>query len=419
MPTTTLELRDRMSRALDQMKALAASVPAGADLTAEQVEAVDRHQREYDDAKRLFEASKASDEIKANLAAIGLRIPDGTDPAEKSAIVERAEGANYKTRAAAPWALGAATRIRESLDVAGTKALIAPVAVPDPVAGPVPLAAERNSLLPLVPTRAMSGRNLEDGSAAGNVFGYVRQTTRTNNADAVPDSALKPTSVYEWTDVVDRARVIAHLSEAFPKRILDDHQALIRVLQQDLATGILDAIEDQIVNGTGTIAAAADGTPTVAEEQLPGVLGTSGVRTQAWDTDLLATLAAAWDALEVVNEQPNAWIMNTSDYRRLKSMRESGTTGPLMFKSGRSSIEQILGEVPVITTPVIPAGTALLGDWRQTLLVVREETTIARNEGDDSLFNYNLVRFRAETRVGFAVLRPGAFVVVDVEEPEE
>ena len=51
--------------------------------------------------------------------------------------------------------------------------------------------------------------------------------------------------------------------------------------------------------------------------------------------------------------------------------------------------------------------------------MVREETTIARNEGDDSLFNYNLVRFRAETRVGFAVLRPGAFVVVDVEEPEE
>lgn len=64
-------------------------------------------------------------------------------------------------------------------------------------------------------------------------------------------------------------------------------------------------------------------------------------------------------------------------------------------------------------------GEALLGDFRQTLLVSRDDVKISQNEGDSSLFDYNLVKFRAEGRYGFAVLRPAAFIKVDVTEPEE
>jgi hypothetical protein len=54
----------------------------------------------------------------------------------------------------------------------------------------------------------------------GNAFEYFRQTVRTNNAATVPDNALKPTSVFTTAAVQDRARVVAHLSEPAPIRLL-------------------------------------------------------------------------------------------------------------------------------------------------------------------------------------------------------
>lgn len=415
---TLAELKHTMQAELKAMKDIADSVPAGSDLSQADLTTVREHQKSYDAAKREHEKLAQSESIKASLAAIGLDLGiGGIDPDAvvdaKNVIVEHGAG-DYKSKAAAQWALKAATRMQESLDARqGTKSIEGTrTPVPDPITGPVNLPEERHTILNLIPTRSARGNSLD--SNGGNVFGFTVQSTRTNNANAVPDGTLKPTSVYAWSDKVDRFRTIAHLSEPQPNRILADHDQLVRFLQEEMGRGVLDEVEAQILNGTGTIAATADGTPTAAEEQLPGILNTSGIQAQAWDTDLLTTLSAAYDQLVLANEVPNAWVLHPLDYRRLKNMREDGTTGPLMFKSGRSSIEQILGEIPVITTPLIPQGTGLVGDFRQTLLVTREEATVTSTEGDGSLFDYNLTKFRAEGRYGFAVLRPNAFVEVDL-----
>ena len=58
-------------------------------------------------------------------------------------------------------------------------------------------------------------------------------------------------------------------------------------------------------------------------------------------------------------------------------------------------------------------GTALVGDWRKAVLFDRRSLTISVGTvGDD--FIRNTVRLLGEVRVGFTVVRPTAFVEVDL-----
>ena len=71
------------------------------------------------------------------------------------------------------------------------------------------------------------------------------------------------------------------------------------------------------------------------------------------------------------------------------------------------------GGLPTVGSSVVPAGTAYLGDWNQSRLYVREA---GRLDADVSgvLFEKNQVKLRYEGRFGFAVLRPNAFVEIDL-----
>lgn len=409
-----MELKYEMER---ELKAARTITNAGGDLSPADEQKAAEHLESYKRLKRDYDRAEKTETVKANLAAIGLDLGLGdVDPdAAKNIVVERAgASAGYKQAAAAQWALQAAERMQRTVEaVGGVKSIAGTMTpVPDIITGPVNLPEERHTILNLIPTKDAGGESI--AGPGGNVFGYAVQTTRTNNANAVLQAGLKPESVYQWQSKVDRFRKIAHRSEPQPDEILEDFPTLLSFLTEEMGRGVLDELESQILNGTGTIAATPDGTPTVAEEQLPGILLTSGIQSQAWDTDLLTTLSAAYDKLVLANEEPNAWILHPLDYRRLKNMRESGTTGPLMFKSGRSSIEQILGEIPVVTTALIAQGTGLIGDFRKTQLVIRKGVEITSSNGDSTLFDYNLTRYIAEMRAGLAVLRPNAFVKVDL-----
>lgn len=410
--------KTKMKTELDAARAIAAKAEAeGRDLTDAEVAKAQTHLKAYEAAKNEPDDNAGKIEkarqLRKNLAAIGLDLGLGHDDDEPASHHVLRNG--YKGTLAASWATKAAERMTTAREpLGGAKAMVAVgVEVPTPITDPVPMPLERHTILNLVKVRTVAGSSL-DGGAGGNTFGYTVQTTRDTNADAVPDGTLKPTSVYSWTEKVDRFRTIAHLSEPQPNRLLADRPTLTKFLQDEMARGLLDAVEAQILAGTGTIAATEPVTPTAATEQLPGILNTSGILTQAYDTDLLTTLSAAYDTITMTDEEPTAWVMHPLDYRQLKNMRESGTTGPLMFKSGRSSIEQILGELPIIASTLITQGVALLGDFRQVELVMRDSGKLESTQGDQALFDYNLTKFRAELRAGLAVLRPAAFIEVDL-----
>ncbi|WP_168223117.1 phage major capsid protein [Pseudarthrobacter sp. NIBRBAC000502770] len=66
---------------------------------------------------------------------------------------------------------------------------------------------------------------------------------------------------------------------------------------------------------------------------------------------------------------------------------------------------------PTRSSIAVPAGRAVLGDWPQPQVIVREDATLALGRSGES-FTKNLVTMRLEGRFGFAMKRPNAFVDV-------
>ena len=252
--------------------------------------------------------------------------------------------------------------------------------------------------LPLIPLRLLdlvARTPLEEG----NTFTYLRQTVLQNNAAVVADGAVKPTSTYTFQEVEDRARVVAHLSEPFPLRYLNDHEGLADVLDSQMLTGVLHEVEHQLVAGDGL------------GENFTGILSTAGVTDVAFATDVLTTIRHARTVLEGKNENPTAWVFNPVDLEALDLMREDGATGGFLMDS--AAADTIFGPgVKRVSSLAVPAGTALLADWSQVRVRVREgASTLAATQAGD-LWSKNQVQLRSEGRYCNQMKRPQAVAVV-------
>lgn len=235
---------------------------------------------------------------------------------------------------------------------------------------------------------------------AENNYGYLQQTVRTNNAAPVADLATKPTSVFTVDEIEDRARVIAHLSEPIPQRYFQDHTEVVRLLESEMAYGVVKAMETQAINGIGT------------GENWRGLLNVTGIASVPWSTDMITTLRKAWTTLMLLDEVPTAFVLNPADLETLALTREGATTG--QFLSLVPAFWGAESDPPAfVPCNAVPAGTALLGDWSQARLYVREG---ARLDMDTSGTNFttNAVTLRAEQRANVAYLRPRAFAKIDL-----
>lgn len=292
----------------------------------------------------------------------------------------------------AGWAKSVAQRLRQSAGTHGVKALLTGTIDTPPAVEVVDLPTAPAWLLDLVPRKELDE----------NTFGYLRQTVATNNAAVVADGGTKPTSVYTFEEIEDRARVVAHLSEPFPIRYAEDHESMIEVLNAQMVNGVWSAIEDLIVNGSGT------------GEEWTGILNTAGTTDVTFAGDVVTTLRRARTLLESKGERVTAVAMNPADVEALDMLREDGTTGGFLMDG--SAYERIFGRgVQGVASLAVPAGTAIAGDWTKTRLRVRQgvHTLAATQSGD--LFDKNQMKLRTEGRYGFEVIRPQALAVVELE----
>jgi HK97 family phage major capsid protein len=243
----------------------------------------------------------------------------------------------------------------------------------------------------------------------GNAFEFYKQIARVNNAAAVADNAVKPTSQFTVTPVQDRARVIAHLSEAAPKRLLQDIQGLQQWLWTELAEGVLDKLEQQVISGDGT------------GENMTGILSLAGTVGVAYTSSPVITLRKALTLSQLAGEQPNAIVLSPVDAEVIDMMR-AGDDGPFLTggfanDSGGfgGSSKNIFGDSSItrVISPSVPSGTAILGDWTKIAIYIRETVQV---EVDMSgvLFTKNQFIARAEGRFGAGHLRPSSFFVADL-----
>ncbi|WP_322409153.1 phage major capsid protein [Microbacterium invictum] len=386
-----MTIKEQIKAELDKAQAIAAAADAAKrDLNPDEIQRVEGHLRTV----KVLQGQLAESE-SPNARALADFLAGGRPPANEGSASKSPVGS--KAAMAAAWAKDAAEAVQKAMGrgADGSKALVSgTVDVPSIVGHVAEIVGRPVSVLDLIKKPSSPARG------DGNAFSYLRQTARTNNATAVPDGGAKPTSVYSFTDVESKFSVYAALSESLPLRYLSDFNGLVDILKSQLAAGVLEAIEADILAGPGT------------GDRFTGVLNTSGIQTQAAVTgDILTTLSNARYKALTAFQTPTAWVLNPADAQKLELLRESGTTGAFMFRNGLADAEKFLGDYPIVQTVLMPAGTALLGDWDQVELLVREGNHIDVDTAG-TLFTTNSFVARAEGRFGLKVGRPLAFVRV-------
>jgi HK97 family phage major capsid protein len=184
-----------------------------------------------------------------------------------------------------------------------------------------------------------------------------------------------------------------------------DAGQLSEFIDQQLILGVLLAEENQIVNGNGT-------TPN-----LRGILNTTGVLTQARGADTgLDALLKAITQVRAQFFEPSAVLMHPTDFQNVRLAKDA-QGDYLMGSPNVDGANDIFG-LPVAISPVLAQGTALVGDFQQAQLWVREDARVtfaeqgALGTAGAEIFSRNQIVFRAEERAAFGVIRPAAFCQV-------
>lgn len=243
---------------------------------------------------------------------------------------------------------------------------------------------------------------------------FVRQTRQITEAEPVPEANVKeysgatgeiegrkPQGQINFERVQSTVKTIAVWVGA-TKRALADAAQIRGIIDQELREDLLDELESQILTGDGI------------GENFTGVENTAGTLLQAFNTDILTTTRQAITTLMVTGRQmPTAWVFNPADWETVELIQDGNNRyyhgGPLETGPMR------LWGVPVAQSFHVTAGTAWLANWRKAVLWDRQQTTITMTDSHEDWFVRNMVAVLGELRAAFALIRPSAFVEVDLE----
>lgn len=362
---TLEELRRRRDGLLSQRQALLDEVLADdrEDLTPEEDTA--------------FRSASAAIEQLGERIEQALRRGEGNPAAEAVARAQARGGAGSR---GGGWAARAATAVR-AMGGESRAVVSGSVDVPSLIPGAVTALPHPTRIIDLLANRQ---------TITSNSYEAFVQSARDNNAAPVADGGTKPTSTLTVKAVSDRARVHAHLSEPAPIRLWQDTPTITAWLQDEMVAGVLDSIENTAVNGDGT------------GEQQTGILHTTGVTAVAFDTDVVTSLRSAVTKLQKLGEKPTAWVLSPEDAATIDLLRfqwggaSAADAGFLLdgYQAGVAGSGNIFGPATRVVSPTMPEGTAVLADWSQLKLFVREDTRIDIDVAGD-LFSTNQFVMRA------------------------
>ena len=325
-----------------------------------------------------------------------------------------------------------------------------PFIAPEFVPGVVDLRFYENVVAQLIPSYAVDSP----------VVTYVRESTWTNNAAATPEGATKPTSTHSFTRYTEQVGKIANLERATDEMI-QDAAYIWSLIQQRCVQGVQRKDEIELVAGAGmpgvngllnrtagftapqTVTAItnlvwpATGTPgigagsdTVASVT-PGraVTGTGSSGTAPTGTAIAEGILNAIVDIRVQHFfEPDAILMNPLDFLTIRLAKDNNLQyyGGSMFGADygynqnqptpQATNTFALWGKKVVTTPAMPQGLILVGDfagWNRILRRGGLRTDITNVNGTD--FEQNLWTCRSEERVGLMVERPELFELIQLK----
>jgi HK97 family phage major capsid protein len=241
-------------------------------------------------------------------------------------------------------------------------------------------------------------------------------TSAVNAASSVAERSggafgLKPQSSFQFIGQQAPVRTLAHW-EAAHRNVLADEPQLRSIIDNELLYGLRLQEDAQILSGDGT------------GENLLGILNTSGVQEYAWsdgaldpvpDTKADAIRRAATLAFLAYYE-PTGVVLHPNDWEDIELTKNTQGTY-LMAVSMQVGSEARIWRMPVVDTPAITEGTALVGAFGTGAQIYdREQASIRISEQHADFFVRNAIVILAEQRLALAVKRPESFVKIDFDE---
>lgn len=227
---------------------------------------------------------------------------------------------------------------------------------------------------------------------------YVQEASFTNNAARVAEGAPKPESNLTFVTKTVVVNTYAHWI-AITRQALDDLPMIRGYIDGRLRDGLIMKLDDAILNGD-----AGD----------PGLLTNAQAVT---GVGLLGAVVAGVEALMAKGYTATGVIANGADFFGLVSslmdrptaLGDSVITNQLPYR--------IFG-LPIVVTPGIAQGTALVGDFsRGAQLWDRRQTQVLVSDQHADFFIRNQLVLLAEWRGALAIYAPDAFADATITEP--
>lgn len=252
------------------------------------------------------------------------------------------------------------------------------------------------------------------------VIEYFKLTGFTNAAAAVaerrtPDAdpiafGLKPQSGMAFTGAQAPIRTLAHW-EAAHRNVLADEPQLRSIIDNELLYGLRLQEDFQILQGDGN------------GENLTGLLNTNGIQNYSWSSGAVSPVPdTKADALRraatlsfLAYYEPTGIVMHPNDWEDIELTKDANGQY-LVAVSVALGGEPRLWRLPVVDTPAIPEGTALVGAFGTAAQIYdREQATVRISEQHADFFVRNAIVILVEERLGLACKRPESLVKVSFD----
>lgn len=249
------------------------------------------------------------------------------------------------------------------------------------------------------------------GSTTSDTVEYVRITSKTNNAAPVVEASTaaastvygtpeadniqgyKPESVLAFEVVSTTVKTIAHWMP-ITKRAASDASQVRTLIDNFLQYGLLEELEDQELNGSGS-GENFEGISTAVTQ----TVGSAG-------TDLDAIVDGIRTVRVTGRRQPNAVVFHPNDWYSTGFLLAKNSAGNYIIGDPRASVDQLnqLWGMRVVVSEAQTENTALVGDFRWAVRWAREGTTISVSDSHADFFIRNLLAILAERRDAFGIL---------------
>jgi HK97 family phage major capsid protein len=220
---------------------------------------------------------------------------------------------------------------------------------------------------------------------------YIQQTAKADGA-FIAEGTEKTEYELKYQEVSKQVKKVASIIK-ISKEMLTDLPFMQSEVNNDLMLGVENAIENQLLNGTGL---------TV---NLEGILANATLFTAGTfagtviNANLADVIRVAVANIQLANFNATHVVLNPVDVAKLQLIKTTAGeyTYPMFYMDPRTA-EVRIAELAIVSTNYMTAGTFLVGDMSKDNLRMRETMNLQMGYVNDD-FKNNLVSILCEARL--------------------